>query len=159
MSIHIEKPDSTDVIALLQEHLRDMAAHSPPESVHALDLGALQMQDITFLTARTATGDLQGCAALKSLSAEHGELKSMRTVSRYLRRGVAAELLNHIITLARTRGMDRLSLETGTPDAFLPARKLYEHFGFAPCPPFGSYIDDPYSVCMTLVLGDTSTSR
>lgn len=152
MPIQIEQPTSADVIALLQEHLQDMAAHSPPESVHALNLPALQAPDIAFITARTDTGDLQGCAALKTLSPQHGELKSMRTAAAHLRRGVAAELLQYIINLASERGIHRLSLETGTPVAFLPARKLYERFGFEPCPPFGSYVEDPYSVCMTRTL-------
>jgi len=158
MSIQIENPQSADVVALLQEHLQDMAAHSPPESVHALDLTALQSPDITFLTARTEALELQGCVALKTLTPEHGELKSMRTASQHLRRGVAAELLRHAINMAKTQGMTRISLETGTPEAFLPARTLYLRCGFVTCPPFGDYTEDPYSLCMTLSLEGPSNS-
>jgi len=158
MPVQIETPQSADVVALLQEHLQDMAAHSPPESVHALDLAALQKPNIIFLTARTDALELQGCAALKTLTPEHGELKSMRTASQHLRRGVAAELLKHIISMAKAQGLTRISLETGTPEAFLPARTLYLRFGFVVCPPFGDYTEDPYSVCMTPALDDTTSS-
>ena len=158
MPIQTETPHSADVVALLQEHLEDMAAHSPPQSVHALDLAALQSPDVDFFAARTDAWELQGCAALKTLTPEHGELKSMRTVSRYLCRGVAARLLTHIIDQAKTRGMQRISLETGTPEAFEPARQLYLRSGFTLCPPFGDYSEDPYSVFMTLLLDGTSSS-
>lgn len=152
MPITIDNPATADIAKLLHEHLQDMAAHSPPESAHALDLTALQAHNIAFFSARTNTGDLQGCAALKTLTPQHGELKSMRTVTAHLRQGIAAELLGHIIAAARQRGFERLSLETGTPAAFLPARRLYERFGFVPCAPFGDYVIDPYSLYMTLAL-------
>lgn len=152
MLIKIEDPASADIKALLEHHLRDMAVHSPPESVHALDLTALQADNIQFFSARTAEGSLQGCAALRVLTPQHGELKSMRTADAHLRQGIAAKLLKHILEVARHQGMNRISLETGTPKAFLPARKLYERFGFEPSPPFGDYAEDPYSLYMTLAL-------
>ncbi len=152
MPIKIESPASPDIIELLQEHLQDMATHSPPESVHALDLAALQANNILFFSARTTQGDLQGCAALKMLTPQQGELKSMRTVTAHLRQGIAADLLDHIMTVARQSGLEQLSLETGTPVAFSPARKLYERFGFTPCSPFANYSEDPYSLFMTLKL-------
>ncbi len=156
MLIATENPAAEDISALLTEHLRDMAQHSPPESVHALDIKALQAANISFFTAREdspATGELLGCAALKTLSAQAGELKSMRTVRAHLRRGVAATLLQHIINEARSRGMQSLSLETGTPEVFRPARELYTRFGFVACDPFADYKPDPYSLCMRLPLG------
>jgi len=129
-----------------------MANQSPPESVHALDIKALQASNVSFFTARTTnvSGDaeLLGCAALKTLGRGAGELKSMRTARPHLRKGIAARLLQHVINEARSRGMHTISLETGTPDSFIPARKLYLRFGFEVCPPFGDYVEDPFSVCM-----------
>src|SRR5438270_13889208 len=90
-----------------------------------------------------------GCGAIKELDAHHGEIKSMRTVYLYQRKGVAARLMRHILAEAQRRSYDRLSLETGSMDAFAPARSLYARFGFEPCGPFADYVEDPYSVFMT----------
>lgn len=139
------------VVALVREHLASMYANSPPESVHALDLDKLRAPDVAFWTAWD--GDvLLGCGALQELDARHGEIKSMRTPDALRRRGAGKALLMHIIGVATARGYERLSLETGSFDAFLPARKLYESFGFTYCGPFGDYREDPYSSFMTLEL-------
>ena len=148
------RPDDlrgADVAALLQEHLDDMHRHSPPESVHALDLDKLRQPDISFWAARE-DGVLVGCAALKQLDAGHGEIKSMRTANACRGRGVGAHLLEHVLAQARLRGYRRLSLETGTPAAFDAARRLYARHGFVECGPFGDYTPDPYSTFMTLEL-------
>ena len=153
MGLRIERDDlsRTEVHALLQEHLDDMRAWSPPESVHALDLARLRAPDITFWTAWD--GDtLAGCGALKMLDASHGEIKSMRTPKRLRRRGAGRALLAHIMDEARHRGLARLSLETGSVAGFAPALQLYESFGFARCGPFGDYREDPFSVFMTRAL-------
>lgn len=97
-------------------------------------------------------GKLAGCGALKELDVTHGEIKSMRTARTHLRQGVAAGLLTHILAIAKRRGYSRISLETGTPEAFAPARRLYEKFGFQPCAPFADYKAGPFSVCMTKTL-------
>ena len=125
-----------------------MALHSPPESVHALDIDALRKPEITFWTA-WEKDELLGCGALKQLDAQHAELKSMRTSSAHLRKGVAKSLLNHILAVARQRSYRRLSLETGSMAAFAPARTLYAQSGFTLCKPFADYIEDPNSVFMT----------
>jgi len=139
------------VVALLREHLDSMASLSPAESVHALDIDSLKRAEITFWCLWTAD-QLMGCCALKELNSQHAEIKSMRTASAFLRQGVAATLLEHIITTAKDRAYRRLSLETGSAAAFSPAHKLYSQFGFAECPPFGEYQVDPHSVFMTLKL-------
>ncbi len=126
-----------------------MALHSPPESVHALDLEALRAPEVTFWSVWQGS-ELVGCGALEELDASHGELKSMRTASSHLRKGIAATLLTHILNVAKERAYRRLSLETGSADAFAPARALYSRFGFEPSGPFADYLDDPYSVFMTL---------
>jgi putative acetyltransferase len=151
MRIDVDDPARPDVQALLEEHLRDMYSLSPPESVHALDVAKLKTPDVTFWTVRD--GDvLLACGALKEIDAEHGEIKSMRTPASLRRRGAGRAILQHIIAIARARGYKRLSLETGSPPEFLPARRLYERFGFTCCEPFADYELDPYSVFMTLPL-------
>ena len=151
MHIRIDDPSRPEVGELLLAHLGDMALHSPPESVHALDLEAFHESGITLWSA-WEDGELLGCGALKQLDAAHGEIKSMRTVEKHLRRGVAATLLEHIIAAARQRGYRRLSLETGSMEAFAPARALYARFGFEYCAPFADYVEDTYSVFMTKTL-------
>jgi len=140
-----------DVAALLHEHLQGMADHSPPESIHALDIDALMAPDITFWTMRDGR-ELLGCIALKQLDDKHGEIKSMRTASAHLRKGVAAVLLEHLIAEARRRSYERLSLETGSGAGFEAAHALYRKFGFEYCGPFASYRDDPFSRFMTTTL-------
>jgi putative acetyltransferase len=154
MRIEADDPARADVTALLEEHLRNMRALSPPESVHALDVGKLKRSDITFWTARGEDGLLLGCGALRELDPTHGEIKSMRTPDALRRRGAGRAILDHILKTARERGYSRLSLETGTPAAFDPACALYRSVGFTDCPPFGDYRPDPFSRCMTLVLAD-----
>jgi putative acetyltransferase len=151
MEIKVDDLTGAEVHELLREHLRNMHLHSPPESVHALDLEGLRRPGITFWAVREA-GELLGCGALKELDPTHAEIKSMRTASKHLRRGVARALLRHILEEARRRGYKRLSLETGSAEAFDPARRLYEAFGFEYCGPFEGYTEDPFSVFMTLEL-------
>ena len=139
------------VHALLSEHLESMYELSPPESVHALDLERLRETGITFWTAWDDSV-LVGCGALKELDPRHGEVKSMRTPAAHRRNGVGRTILRHIIAVAKSRSYERLSLETGSMEAFQPARKLYESLGFAYCGPFGDYTEDPNSVFMTLRL-------
>lgn len=148
MDIRIGALTHPAVIALLEEHHQDMLHHSPPESVHALDLSALSHADITFW-AVWKNNELAGCGALKELDNSQGEIKSMRTTKKFLRQGVAKLLLEHMIDQASTRGYQTLNLETGTMDAFLPAQKLYRQLGFEICPPFADYQEDPYSTFMT----------
>lgn len=148
MDIRPDDLTGAQVIQLLSEHLRDVARHSPPESVHALDLDGLHQPGITFWSVWEGD-ELMGCGALRQLDDKHGEIKSMRTSSAHLRKGVAAQLLQHIIEEACRRSYRRLSLETGSAQAFAPARRLYARFGFEPCGPFADYVEDPCSVFMT----------
>ncbi len=153
LMIKVDDLRGAAIAQLLAEHLASMRAISPPGSVHALDLEALRKPEITFWSAwDDDTGTLCGCGALKELDATHGEVKSMRTASGYLRRGVAVALLQKIIATAEMRGYTRLSLETGSMRAFEPAHALYARFGFQFCGPFGGYVNDPNSVFMTKVL-------
>jgi putative acetyltransferase len=151
MDIRVDDLNGPEIIQLLQEHLHSMTLHSPPESIHALDIEKLRKPDITFWTV-WQDSKLMGCGALKELDDAHGEIKSMRTASAHLRKGVATAMLTHILEEARRRSYRRLSLETGSVEAFAPARSLYARFGFKPCAPFAEYVEDPYSVFMTIEL-------
>lgn len=152
-SLRIELDDlqRPQVIALLEEHVEEMRRISRPCSKHALDLDALRRPEVSFWTAWEGAA-LAGCAALLELDPAHGEIKSMRSSRSHLRRGVARELLNHILEVSRQRGYQRLSLETGAQPFFEPARRLYAAFGFNECGPFACYVEDPHSCFMTLEL-------
>ncbi len=147
--VNLEAPGKPDVIALLEEHMKDMYGTSPEESVHALDISGLQKPDIMFLTARK-NKQLLGCGALRGMGAGTGEIKSMRTVTEARHQGVATAIMEFILDVSVSRGYHTLYLETGTADYFLPARKMYEKFGFVECAPFGSYVEDPHSYFMRL---------
>jgi len=149
-----DSPARPDVRRLLDEHLADMFATSPAESVHALDHGALAGPDITFWTARDDGGVLLGCGALKDLGTDEGEIKSMRTARPARGRGIGALILGRILDEAGQRGYRRLLLETGSQEFFAPARRLYARHGFVPCPPFAGYQPDPNSVFMARGLLD-----
>lgn len=154
VAVRLDRPDADDVRLLLDEHLADLFATSPAESVHALDHSALADPAVTFWSARDAAGALLGCGALRVLGPLSGEIKSMRTTAAARGRGVARSLLDAVVEEARRRGLSALFLETGTEDYFAPARRLYERAGFTECAPFGDYVDDPNSVFMTLSLRD-----
>ena len=124
---------------------------SPPDQVFALDLSRLRGPGITVWTAWSGQA-LLGCGALKELTPAHGEIKSMRTASAHLRKGVAAALLQRVIATAQERGYTHLYLETGPVPAFDPARRLYESLGFAYCGPFAGYVEDRFSVFMVKAL-------
>lgn len=156
MSLRIERADFADprLGRFLQAHLDDLAPTAPAESRHALDLTALQGPQVRLWVAMAA-GGIAGTAALAAapvLGSGHEELKSMRTDPARRGQGIASALLAHALADARLRTVRRISLETGSMDFFAPARALYAKAGFEPCPPFGSYAEDPNSVFMTLAL-------
>ncbi|MER5651011.1 GNAT family N-acetyltransferase [Streptosporangium sp. NPDC002524] len=151
MKIVLDDLSGPEIAGFLDEHVQEMRSTTPLESKHALDLDGLRKPEITFWSV--LDGDtLVGCGAIKRLDASHAEVKSMRTAPARKRSGTASLLLEHIITEARRMGFTRLSLETGATEFFLPARKLYEKFGFDYCEPFADYRPDPYSVFMTRAL-------
>ena len=137
--------------ALLALHLQGMHATSPPGSVFALDLSGLATPDVTVWTAWDGA-DIAGIGALKQLSDGTGEVKSMRTHPAYLRKGVAAALLEHIIAAARARGLTRLSLETGSGEAFDPALALYRRRGFTDGDAFADYVRSDFNQFLHLDL-------
>jgi putative acetyltransferase len=149
--IETDDPRADDVRELLGRHLAYARATTLPDEVYALDVDALADPSVTFFSFR-AGGELLGVAALKQLSADHAELKSMHTAEAARGQGIGRRLVEHLLAVARERGYARVSLETGAGPAFAPARELYARAGFAPCPPFGDYRASPNSTCMTLAL-------
>lgn len=147
--LQIREDDLTGkkIADFLREHLEDMHEITPPESVHALDLEALRLPDITFWSAWEGD-ELLGCGALKELDSRSGEVKSMRTAKAYRCKGIASKMLEHIIKEAERRTYDCLNLETGAMPEFAPARALYLRYGFEYRGPFADYMDDPNSVFM-----------
>jgi putative acetyltransferase len=150
--ISIDDPRTADVRELLERHLAFANIHSPPEDVQALDVEGLLDPAVTFYSFRS-DGELLGVGALKQLDEHHGEVKSMHTAQAARGLGVGRTILQHLLAVARERGYGRLSLETGSMEAFAPARRLYATAGFTPCEPFGDYSRSRYSFYMTLSLG------
>jgi putative acetyltransferase len=149
--IALDDPRAADVRALLERHLAFANEHSPREDVHALDVDALLDPAVSFFSYRLE-GELLGVAALKQLDPHHAELKSMHTAQAARGRGIGRTLVQHLIAVARDRGVRRVSLETGSMAAFAPARSLYASVGFMSTGPFGDYRPSVNSTFMTLVL-------
>jgi len=136
---------------LVAHHLTGMHASTPAENVFALDIDGLRHPDVTFFSARIGE-EVVAIGALKSLDSGNGELKSMRVADGHLGTGAGRAMLRHLVSVARDRGIRTLWLETGTPDDFLPARRLYESEGFVECGAFGDYPENPFSVFMMRAL-------
>jgi putative acetyltransferase len=149
--IATDDPERDDVMALVARHLEFADEVTPPGHVHALGADRLSDRAVTFYSAR-AGGVLVAIGALRELDPVHGEVKSMHTAFEQRGRGLAAAILDHLLAVARARGYERVSLETGTMASFAPARSLYTTRGFVQCEPFGEYTLNEHSVCMTLLL-------
>jgi putative acetyltransferase len=147
-----DQADARDVAAMVASHRAWTMRHSPPEHCHSLDQQRAVDPAVTFFGARRG-GKLVGVGALRHLDDGHVELKSMHVDAAARGAGVGRAILQRLLVEAAERGYRRVSLETGTMEAFAPARALYESAGFLPGPPFGDYTDNPYSACMTLELG------
>jgi putative acetyltransferase len=156
--IAIDDPRIDDVRTLLDLHLAFARDVTPPDHVHAMEVDDLLGPAVTFFSARR-DGVLLGVGALKRLDETHAELKSMHTSTAARGRGVGRAMVDHLLAVAADRGYQRVSLETGTIDAFAPARSLYTKIGFEPCAPFGEYTVNPHSACMTIDLAEAAGRR
>jgi putative acetyltransferase len=148
LTVRVDDLKSAEVHALIAEHLHGMHSNTPPEHVNALALESLMRPEITFWTVWDGNS-LCGCGALKELSSEAGEIKSMRTRAAHLRKGVGQTVLNEILNVAQRRAYRTLFLETGTGPAFEAAHALYEKNGFSWCGPFGDYLATDFNVFMS----------
>ncbi len=157
ITIAIDDLSKPEVITFLNDHLQHMIRITPPGCVHALDVEALKKPEVTFWSVWEES-ELICCGALKELNSREAEIKSMRTAPSHLGKGMASRLLKHILAEANRRGYQRVSLETGSYDAFRPARNLYKKYGFKYCEPFSDHIDNPSSVFMTIDLDQSILS-
>jgi putative acetyltransferase len=155
--VAVEDPAADDVRALLEAHLAFCRAHSPPEHVHAMDVERLLEPGVTLFGARR-DGTLLGVGALKMLDERHAEVKAMHTTEAARGQGVGRAVALHLLGVSADRGCQQVSLETGTMDAFAPARSLYANVGFQPGPPFAGYTANPYSTFMTLSVSRSPTA-
>lgn len=149
MKIAFDDPQLPEVTALLQAHARFAGENSPPGTCHFLDVAALRRPAITFWTARDEDGAVLGCIALKDHGEGRGEIKSMHVAAAHRGKGAARALVQAVIEEAGRRGLSSLGLETGRSDGFAPSRALYEAMGFEPCEPFGDYLPETFSYCMS----------
>lgn len=139
------------IIALLAHHFATMRSTGPEESCHVMPLDAMRQADLDFFAAWDGE-ILAGFGAVKRLGDGHGEIKSMHTAAAHRGQGVGQAVLDHLLAHARALGLNRLSLETGAGDFFVPARAMYARNGFQTCEPFGDYRPDPNSAFMTRTL-------
>lgn len=149
VTISNEFPGADDVVALLAAHTAFANEHSAPQDVHALDLEGLRKPDVTFFTGR-CDGELLVVGAIKRLGGDHYELKSIHTAAAARGKGVGRTMVERLLAEATAAGATRVSLETGSMEAMVPARSLYRSLGFVECPPFADYRETASSVCMTL---------
>jgi len=153
ITITEESPLGADLTLLFERHTADMHADTPPESIHMMDAGQLAAPGITFFVMRE-DGVPVGMGAFKLLERPgHAEIKSMHVLAEARGRGLSKRMLAHVEEAARAAGVNRLSLETGIQPTFIAARALYERAGYAVCPPFEGYWDDPNSLFMTPLHG------
>ena len=155
MEIKVDNLTSPKIADFLSKHIDDMKTHSPPGSKHALDLEGLKCPKVTFWSMWDGESII-ACGALKELTRDHAELKSMRTAEEARRVGIASELLTFILCEAIQRNYSKVSLETGTMSFFEPAQRLYKKFGFEVCPPFADYTEDQNSIFMSKQLSNVN---
>jgi putative acetyltransferase len=151
IEVRVDDLSGPEIADLIRVHSQTMLSLSPAESCHFLPLDGLREPSVTTGTL-WADGELVGCGALKDQGDGTGEIKSMHTREALRGRGLGRLMLEHILVEAQARGLTALYLETGSMAGFLPARRLYETYGFAYCDPFGAYRSDPNSVFMRLAL-------
>lgn len=150
MTLYTITPDpleDADVLELLRLHLSEVHSWADTCKKHALPPERLREPDVTFFVARSG-GELAAMGALKELDPVRGELKSMRAAPSFRGKGAGAAILAHLIAEAEARGYSWLGLETGLPEEFGPARKLYRNAGFVDCAPFGEYAMQDCGMCM-----------
>ena len=143
--------DNPKVNELLNKHFIELRSVSPAGSTHVLDIDGLKDKSIKFWSL-WENNELIGCGALKFLEKKHGEFKSIRVADKFRKNGVGKKIIEYLIDEARKLEISKLSIETGSGNFFLPARKLFSKFGFKKCPPFAHYKKDPNSCYYTLDL-------
>ena len=145
--------ENSDVNELLKKHFIELRAASPEGSAHVLDIEGLKVPSIKFWSLWD-DDKLIGCGALKILEKDHGEFKSIRLHDDFRNKGNGIKLIDHLFDEAKKLKIQRLSIETGASDFFIPARKLFKKTGFTVCEPFAHYKEDINSVYLTMLIDD-----
>ena len=151
IAITTEKSLTDELAQILQAHWLFCTSSTPIEHVYALDASKLFLPDITVFGARI-DGEIVGVGAIRKLDPHHAELKSMHTLAKSRGLGVGKEMVALIEDFARSSGIERMSLETGTNEAFKPARELYKSLGYNSCDAFGDYVLSEDNMCMTKLI-------
>ena len=141
--------DEPQVNELLTKHFIELRSVSPPGSTHVLDIPGLKVPSIKFWSL-WENEELIGCGALKFLDENHGEFKSIRVANKFRKNGMGEKIISHLIDQAKQIGIKKISIETGSGEFFIPARKLFKKFGFKECKPFAHYKEDPNSCYYSL---------
>lgn len=149
--IRTEKSLTDELAQVLQAHWLFCTSSTLIEHVYALNASKLFSPDITVFGARI-NGELIGVGAMRKLDVVHAELKSMHTLAKSRGLGVGKAIVAHIEDFARSSGIERISLETGTNEAFKPARELYKTLGYKSCEAFGDYVLSEDNMCMTKLI-------
>ena len=149
--VAIEESLTDELAQVLQAHWLFCTSSTPIEHVYALDASKLFTPDITVFGARI-DGELVGVGAIRRLDEHHAELKSMHTLAESRGHGIGKAMVAHIEEFAKSNGVDRMSLETGTNEAFKPARELYKSLGYESCDAFGDYVLSEDNMCMTKLI-------
>lgn len=149
LDIAIADPRIDEVRQLVEHHLKFGRLHSPPQDAYALEVDGLLDPAVTLFSIR-CRGELVAIGALKRLDDQHAELKTMHTAEHVRGLGIGRAMLDYLLAVVRERGFEHVSLETGSMEAFAPARSLYVSGGFSPCEPFGDYRRSPNSTYMTM---------
>ena len=145
--------DNPEVNELLVKHFIELRSVSPEGSTHVLDIAGLKDSSIMFWSL-WEQDQLIGCGALKFLNKNHGEFKSIRVADKFIKKGNGIKVINHLINKAKKLNIKRISLETGTGNFFIPARKLFDKCGFRACKPFAHYKKDPDAYYMSLLINN-----
>ena len=140
--------DNPEVNELLTKHFVELRTASPEGSAHVLDIPGLKVPSIKFWSL-WENDRLLGCGAIKLLDSDHGEFKSLRIHNDFRGQGNGEKLIEHLIHEAIKLNINRISLETGAGNFFIPARKLFDKCGFKPCDPFAHYKNDINSIYLT----------
>tara|TARA_B100002052_G_C15661388_1_gene497479 strand:+ start:41 stop:499 length:459 start_codon:yes stop_codon:yes gene_type:complete len=143
--------DDYEVNKLLKKHFIELRSVSPEGSTHVLDIDGLKNTSIKFWSL-WEENKLVGCGALKFLEANHGEFKSIRVADDFRKKGYGKKIICHLISESKEIGIKKLSVETGSGNFFLPARKLFTSCGFKPCDPFAHYKLDANSCYFNLII-------
>lgn len=145
VTIAIETPlqdDVRELVAALNAYLSPL---SPPEFQFKMTVEQMADAKTTVFVARDDTGRAVGMGALKVETPELAEVKRMFTRPDLRGQRVGSALLAAIEKLARDKGIAVLKLETGVGEGFVPAHRVYERGGFAPCGAFLDYPDSGHS--------------